>query len=315
MPLRRTHSLEDAYLRYGDSIQLACAAAGGDGSKPGVLSVNVGSSACELAPGRYKLSASASETTPQARNVFTLQQPPTGDHRPAGGDGVLRYGDRVVLAAQPCLLALIDNNKAAGEGLSAPTTPLLLLRSTRCNNLTGAGRRVRSLNNGSATTATTTGPSSSSSSSSSAAVAAVQAQEAYVSRSSSTAEAAAPSFSSSSSAPGSGGDADAVWQLRHPSGDALVTDGTPLQRGQEVVLLHAMTGQALALCVTSPPFPSLFGPEPEVEVVTHKPAARRASVTDPDAGLRVGLGGGNNSDVGSVGQQAHPANRWRFLPQ
>lgn len=140
---------EDDYVHYGDHLQIAASGASG-----AVLAVNIFGSVG--IPGQVRVTASKSADA-QARNVFVLEQPVAGptfsSTRAARGSGqsltsttslrpmtvsvgqrgpALRYGDRVVLACNPTLVA----DPATGT-VGIP----FLLWSQAMNAIVGAGRK------------------------------------------------------------------------------------------------------------------------------------------------------------------------------
>jgi hypothetical protein len=133
----------DGTVRYGMTVMLATGfseGAGGSGGGSGAafapspstrylanLMFNL------LSPGRARVTAGA-EARPQARNTFVLGR--SGDPRAPGlpEDDILRYGDRVTLAANPSLTA---DPATRVEGLP------FYLHSTRGNNVLGTTRKGR----------------------------------------------------------------------------------------------------------------------------------------------------------------------------
>lgn len=121
-------------MRYGDTVQLAVDA----GETRYLLADNIFST---LAPGLIRVSGAAA-AGPQVRNTFVVEREAgpavggagAGAAAAAGGDDVLRFGDRIVLACNPALT--VD-----------PTTRIVglqyLLQSQRASNVLGTGRKGR----------------------------------------------------------------------------------------------------------------------------------------------------------------------------
>lgn len=90
--------------------------------------------------------------------------------------------------------------------------------------------------------------------------------------------------------------ADAEWVVATPTFDRLVADGTPVHAGADIVLLHAMSNQALA-AVEGETIPTDFGVELDVHVQSYRRTA--------------------HSSMGHTGelplQAAQPCNIWKIV--
>jgi hypothetical protein len=97
----------DGLVRFGDSVMLATAPAGG--AEPRFLCSNIFS---PTGPGASRVTAGAA-AQPTARNVHVLARPPSSSAAASSSsaaaasprDDVLRFGDRLVLACNPSLVA------------------------------------------------------------------------------------------------------------------------------------------------------------------------------------------------------------------
>lgn len=212
----------DGLVHYGDTVQLAT----GSGDATRYICSNIFT---QVVPGSTRVTAGA-DATPIARNTVVIQKPASSKSR----DDVVRFGDRVMLACNPLLVA----DPATGTvGLQ------YLLKSSMASNVLGNTRKGR--------------------------------QECVMS---------------------TRRDADAEWYVYHVTGDRLMTDGEPVQAGDDVVLLHAMSNVALA-GVSSETYPTEFGSELDVHCQTHKATAHSSMKQTGEMPMTAAQG----------------PNRWRFV--
>jgi hypothetical protein len=127
-PVPHTFS-HDGLLRYGDNVQLVSRIDG----RLRALAANL---FLTVKPGHSRVTATE-VTDPQARNVFVLLRP-SATARPSAApvppDDVIRYGDRLYVAANPSLTVDPATRTVGVQSL---------LTSQRVSNVVGAGRKGR----------------------------------------------------------------------------------------------------------------------------------------------------------------------------